>query len=43
MNYFKEAADSVFIIIAMSIFLKGDDVNVPHSLNYNDAVTYMPA
>lgn len=42
MDYFKEAADSVFIIIAMSTFSKGDNVSIPYSLNYIDAVTYKP-
>lgn len=40
MDYFNEAAETVFIMIAMTIFFKkGDDVNIPYSPNYSDAVT----
>lgn len=42
MDNFKEAADSVFIIVAMSTFSKGDEVNIPYSLYYINAVTYKP-
>lgn len=42
MDNFKEAADSVFIIVVMSTFSNGDEVNTPYSLNYIDAVAHKP-